>query len=207
MLLLDLFCGAGGSAAGYARAGFTVIGVDIAPQPRYPYEFVQADAMEFDLSGFDVVTASPPCQAHSFLASSPWVNRSGDWMLWATIERFSRTDCPWVVENVASARMPASVPWVARYCGSSFGLAVRRHRLFASNVALDPPACDHRAQGRPLGVYGNGGGQDTRKGHKASRAQAPAAMGIDWMTHAELVQAIPPAYTEHIGRQLLGCLS
>lgn len=202
--LLDLFCGAGGSAAGYARAGFRVIGVDVEPQPHYPYEFVQADATEFDLSGFDVLTASPPCQGHSHLASSPWVDRGSAWMLGHTVARFMGTDRPWVIENVAAAPMPRAVPWVARYCGSSFGLAVRRHRLFASNVRLEAPPCDHRAQGQPLGVYGNGGGMDRGKGLKASRAQAPAAMGIDWMTHAELVQAIPPAYTEHIGAQLLG---
>lgn len=159
--------------------------------------------MTFPLDGFDVVTASPPCQAHSTLASSGWVDLSTAPLLALTIKRFEQHGAPWIVENVASAPLPRSVPWVICLCGSMFGLAVRRHRLFAMSERLSALQCDHRAQGRPLGVYGYGGGQDTSKGRKASRAEAPAAMGIEWMNHAELVQAIPPAYTEWIGRRLL----
>jgi DNA (cytosine-5)-methyltransferase 1 len=198
--LLDLFCGAGGAAVGYHRAGFEVVGVDINPQPHYPFEFHQADAMTYPLDGFDAIHASPPCQAY---IRSGTVAKDGRHprLLPPTRERLIEAGIPWVIENVPGAPMRADV----QLCGSIFGLAVRRHRWFESSESLSPwvLACNHS---EPVaGVYGHP--------HGASGANAgmlpgdlatwSRAMGIDWMTTAELADAIPPAYTEWIGTQLL----
>ena len=217
--LLDLFCGAGGCSVGYARAGFEVVGVDNRPQPRYPFEFHRADAMTYPLDGVDVVHASPPCQDHSSLKSM-WNARDHGtgWMLDATRERLRAWGGPWVIENVPGAAMDRANVLVI--CGAAMGLAadgyqLRRHRQFESNVWLMGPPCSCR--GRTLGVYGHGGnkkptpgvyGDLTRnqRGTKASIDQARRIMGIDWMTTKEICQAIPPAYTEHIGWQLLAYL-
>lgn len=217
--LLDLCCKAGGAAKGYQRAGFYVVGVDIEPQPNYcGDEFVQADAMTFDLDGFDAVHASPPCHDHSNVTGRDR-KATGDkgtgWMLEATVRRLSDLRLPWVVENVETADMPADAHRV-RLCGSSFGLDVRRHRWFASNVALMVPPCAHHWQtprfrslaakqheaGRLASVVGVHG----HLNYAGERAVRERAMGIDWMTPDELSQAIPPAYTEHIGRQLIDAL-
>lgn len=210
--ILDLFSGAGGAAMGYHRAGFEVVGVDIVPQPNYPFEFHQADAMELAwelgrdrglAAQYAAVHASPPCQGETTLAALQ--DRSYERLLVPTLDAFSRLTMPWVVENVDNAFAPADV-YKVRLCGSSFGLRVRRHRWFWSNVALMVPECNHRAQGQPLGVYGLGGGGQMTRGRKATRLEAPEAMGIDWMPHDRLVQAIPPDFTEFIGRQLLEAL-
>lgn len=214
--LLDLFCGAGGAAMGYHRAGFDVVGVDIADQPHYPFEFHQGDAMTWPLDGFDAIHASPPCHDHSTVsgrnrkAAGPKGTR---WMLDATVRRLVATGLPWVVENVEGASMPPSVS-VYRLCGSSFGLDVRRHRLFASNVALLVPACDHSWQtprfrsldSRSSGLASVVGvhGHLNYAGEFELRCKA---MGIDWMPNDRLSQAIPPAYTEFIGGQLLAHLA
>src|ERR1700737_2665900 len=136
--LLDLFCGAGGAAAGYAMVGFEVRGVDIQPQPRYPYRFVQADALDYPLDDFDVVHASPPCQLYS-VTHALWRRDYPDLLsvmrtwLWASGK-------PFVLENVVGAPLPGSL----LLCGTMFGLGVLRHRLFESNVLLFAPgACDH----------------------------------------------------------------
>lgn len=211
MKLLDLFCGAGGAAMGYARAGFDVVGVDIKPQPHYPFDFIQADAMTFPLNGFDVVHASPPCQRYSDLA-----RRNGNAEAWPDLVRAVRMrlttiNIAWVIENVEGA--PLINPTVL--CGTMFpGLRVLRHRLFESNIPLTaPPHKPHplvytRDKRKPhygqlnewtSPVMVNGGGN-------CSAAAARDAMGIDWMTKDELNEAIPPAYTEWIGRQLLTAL-
>lgn len=217
--LLDLFCGAGGAAVGYRRAGFDIVGVDIVDQPNYLYEFHQADAMTYPLDGFDAIHASPPCKL--FTTASNAQHKKDDTSprlfdihvdhLTPTLARFADLTVPWVVENVVGAPMP---PGSVRYCGSSFGLDVRRHRLFASNTPLVAPPCNHawqtprfqtlewagRQAGRlasVVGVYGAlQGGTDTLESRQR-------ALGIDWMPNDRLTQAIPPAYTEHIGRQLL----
>lgn len=213
--LLDLFCGAGGAGTGYHLSGFEVVGVDIAPQPNYPFEFHRGDAMAFPLDGFHAVHASPPCHDHSTVTGRDRKARGSKgtgWMLAAVIDWLGVSGLPWVVENVATAQFPGGGDPV-RLCGSSFGLDLRRHRLFASNVKLIVPPCDHSwqtprfrsldgrmvAAGRlasVVGVHGN----CNYAGEFALRC---AAMGIDWMTNAELTQAIPPVYTEFIGRQLL----
>ena len=206
--LLDLFCGAGGAAMGYARAGFEVVGVDIDPQPRYPFEFVQADALAFPLDGFDVIHASPPCQRFS-QATKRWEGRREihpDLVEYMRV-RFAveAPEALYVIENVEGA--PLRDP--LRLCGSSFGLDVRRHRLFESNVPLVAPPCNHdlhtprfsvpdkrkKTLSAVVPVYGNANyaGETELRGR---------AMGIDWMTSRELSEAIPPAYTEFVGRQV-----
>jgi DNA (cytosine-5)-methyltransferase 1 len=205
MRLLDLFCGAGGAAAGYQRAGFDVVGVDIAPQPRYPFEFHQADAMTFPLDGFDAIHASPPCQAYSRLRHLPWLaGRSWPALLAPTIERLAGAGLPWIVENVQDAPMA----WSVVLCGQAMGLPFYRHRRFTSNVMLMAPP--HWAHTRVIApgsaslaarMAGSDGVTGVLPGERAG-----FALGIDWMTRAELTQAIPPAYTEHIGRQLIAQL-
>jgi DNA (cytosine-5)-methyltransferase 1 len=212
-VLLDLFCGAGGAAMGYHRAGFDVVGVDWVPQPDYPFTFVRADASTFPLDGFDAVHASPPCKLFTALrVFESWRPQQRlfdihDDQLTPMLARLGAVAVPWVVENVPRAPMPANAVTV---CGSAFGLRVRRHRLFASNMPLVGTSCDHARQGQAVGVYGHGGAwtyrdkAGGRHGVKVAGGEAAAAMGINWTTDQRaLSQAIPPAYTEWIGTQLL----
>lgn len=157
--LLDLFCGAGGASVGYHRAGFEVVGVDLHPQPDYPFEFWQADALTFDLTGFDAVHASPPCQLHT-RAKHLRVAQGGESKALDLVEptraRLRSLGVPYVIENVPGAPLHG-----VTLCGSSFGLKVRRHRVFESNVYIPPLACDHRAQRhcvRTLGLLCPGSG-------------------------------------------------
>ncbi|QIS09285.1 DNA cytosine methyltransferase [Nocardia arthritidis] len=203
--LLDLCCKAGGAAMGYHAAGFDVVGVDIEPQPNYPFEFHRADAIEFLTEHgheFDAVHASPPCQAYSPLrALSP--DRTYPDLIAAVRVSLDISGRPYVIENVMSA--PLARTRSITLCGAMFGLRTYRHRRFESRVPLrapthprhDVPTATRRrrerwAQGWNISVTGDVG-----------RYVGPAAMGIDWMTGDELCQAIPPAYTEHIGQQLL----
>lgn len=217
--LLDLDCGGGGATRGYQLAGFYVVGVDIVPQPHYVGdEFHLADAMTFPLVGFDAVHASPPCHDHSNVTGR---NRKASgskgtgWMLAATVERLAALDVPWVVENVETAKMPANA-YRFRLCGSSFGLDVRRHRWFASNQLILGPSCAHHLQAprfrsldsrRKAGALATVIGVHGHLNYPGEFALRCDAMGIDWMTNAELSQALPPTYTEFIGAQLLFAIS
>lgn len=213
-LLLDLFCCAGGAAVGYHRAGFDVVGVDITDQPRYPFEFWQIDALapavERNLLAgrFAAVHASPPCQRFSDLA-----HRNGnadDWPdLVAPIRAMlERVGLPYVIENVEGAPLLDPVT----LCGTMFDeLRVIRHRLFESNVPLSaPPHGPHPlvfTHDKRKAHYGQLD-QDTAYvqvtgGGNCSVANKRAAMGMPWATGKECNEAIPPAYTEHIGRQLI----
>lgn len=219
-LLLDLFCGEGGCSVGYHRAGFDVVGVDKEPSKgrRYPYEFVQGDALEFFKENhhlFDVVHASPPCKSENPLRHlRPDIEHPD--LLTPTIEVFASLDKPWVIENVAATR---KLPGAALMCGAAFGLGavdddgirrvLRRHRLFSSNVFLMTPGCACNDQVK-MGVYGHGGARpkpDKPRSYQANKAEAVEAMAIDWMSREGLSQAIPPAYTEFIGEQLLHALA
>jgi DNA (cytosine-5)-methyltransferase 1 len=210
-LLLDLFCGAGGAAMGYHRAGFDVLGVDIKFQPRYPFRFVQAEALRFlERHGqrFDAIHASPPCQAYCSICR---VNPKREYpdLVAPTRARLIATGRPYVIENVEGA--PLHHPILL--CGSSFGTPLKRHRLFESSVFLWGNACRHGAwplvfpnpdyrlknKARFVAVYGG----PRYAGDDAVRRKA---MGIDWMTRQELTQAVPPAYTEYLGRQLIAQL-
>jgi DNA (cytosine-5)-methyltransferase 1 len=213
-VLLDLFSGAGGAAMGYHRAGFDVVGVDIVDQPRYPFAFVKGDALgRFSVvaiaDSFDAVHASPPCQAYSTTAS---LHRNEyPRLIDATRELLLATGLPFVIENVAGARADMREP--ITLCGSSFGLGVRRHRLFECHgfeVGMVPP-CDHGSQPEPVDVTGTGASRtgprlDGKGGNSRkprNLAHAREAMGIDYMTRQELSEAIPPAYTAFIGAQLI----
>lgn len=208
--ILDLFCGAGGAAMGYARAGFDVVGVDIKPQPRYPFEFIQADALTFPLDGFDAIHASPPCQTYSAMRNSWNARKDHPDLLPATRARLAAAGVPYVIENVPGAPMAP----LFLMCGSAFGLGIpgyqlRRHRWFEVSGAwfLSPP-CQHR--GPVIGIYGDHGRDRRRKegfGRYFSLDERKQAMGIDWMARDELDQAIPPAYTEYVGEQLLTAIS
>jgi DNA (cytosine-5)-methyltransferase 1 len=207
--LLDLFCGAGGATRGYQLAGFHVTGVDLHPQPNYcGDEFHQADALEFPLEGFDAIHASPPCQFASDLRH----RTAGDYLdlLAPTRERLLELSVPWVIENVPGAPMRRDLI----LCGSSFALGaicrdgryrqLRRHRWFESNVPMMAPPCQHR--GQPIGVYGTGGGGQMTRGYKGTTAEYREAMQMPWATKAEIAQAIPPAYAEHVGAYLLAAV-
>ena len=199
--LLDLFCGAGGASAGYARAGVEVVGVDIRPQPNYPFEFHQADAMTFDLSGFDAIHASPPCQAFTrakhLRDAQGGVTAALD-LVDPTRQRLRVLGIPYVIENVPGAPL-----YGVTLCGSSFGLKVRRHRVFESNIYIPQPPCDHKAQGRPVGVYHVLNDHVPQGGTTArDMDEANEAMGIDWMVWGELKESIPPAFTEYVGRHI-----
>jgi DNA (cytosine-5)-methyltransferase 1 len=184
-VLLDLFCGAGGTAVGYHRAGFDVVGVDIAPQPRYPFTFHQADALTFPLDGYDAIHASPTCQ--TFARVTAWRGSRDDHpdLLAPTMARLAEVTVPWVVENVPEAPLRRDF----LLCGSQFGLNVRRHRVFQTSPRLFSliPPCRHRG----LLAFE----------HKGERAYADA-LGCEWMTNREARQAIPPAFTQHIGEHL-----
>lgn len=192
--LLDLCCGAGGAAVGYARAGFEVVGVDSVFQPRYPFAFHLADALTFPLDGFDAIHASPPCQAYS--ACQRFLKRPDQYpaFLPEIRERLRCWGGPWIVENVVGAPMPGAM----LLCGTMFGLQVLRHRLFESSHVLFAPApCWHRGHTQEYG-----GSYVCVAGNLFRVDEARQAMGIAWMTKKELSQAIPPAYTEWLGRQL-----
>ena len=217
--LLDLFCGAGGAAMGYHRAGFEVVGVDLHPQPHYPFEFHQADAMTFPLEGFDAIHASPPCQRFSILRHTR-IQKGMDHpdLVDPVRVRLVDSGVPWVIENVPGAPLYP----VLILCGSMFGLGsrgrqLRRHRLFESSHMMYQLQCNH--VGEAVGVYGHGGNaryvyQDGvragrpghRGGYQGSAAEKREAMGVDWMNGRELSQAIPPAYTQWIGARLMEAL-
>jgi DNA (cytosine-5)-methyltransferase 1 len=210
MRLLDLFCGAGGCSVGYARAGFEVVGVDINPQPRYPYEFHQADALTYPLEGFDAIHASPPCQA--FTSARTIQGRDHHDLLTPMRERLQQWGTAWAIENVVGAPMRADV----LLCGSHFGLQTQRHRWFEFGFpyfSLLTPCSHAWGEDGPIGVYGHTGQGSKRYGNKKSGnhgwmvADWKRAMEIDWMSRDELAQAIPPAYTQFIGEQLLSVLA
>lgn len=211
-LLLDLYCGAGGAAMGYYRAGFDVVGVDINPQPNYPFEFHQADALAFLMEyggDFDARHASPPCQASTALTKGTNRGREYPQLIPLTRALLASHHGPNIIENVQGSDLRRDVV----LCGEMFGLRVIRHRYFEISVATvaQPAHKPHRGRvagwrhgryydGPYVAVYGDGGG-------KGSVAEWQTAMGIDWTdVRVEIAEAIPPAYTQYIGEQLLAAL-
>lgn len=199
---------------GYWLAGFEVIGVDIRPQPNYPFEFIQADALAppVRLSAFSVVHASPPCPRWSRVSHVTRAQAKHPDLLGPVRELLRAAGVPYVIENVPGAPMRDYIT----LCGTAFGLGAGpwelwRHRQFESNVtwpALLPP-CGHRVRAMVAGVYGGGGYRaisDRHAGKNSDKSVRAAVMGIDWMSRRELAQALPPAYTEWIGNHLLQAL-
>lgn len=203
--LLDLFCCQGGAAMGYHLAGFEVVGVDLDPQPRYPFEFHQADALEFITEHgheFDAVHASPPCQRYS--KAQRIQGREHPDLIGPTRSAMERTGLPYVIENVEDARGELRDP--VTLCGAMFGLATYRHRLFETGGGFQLGHPRHPRHLAPLAKMG----RPVRPGEfmhivgNFSGVQAARdLMGMPWASRDGLREAIPPAYTEHIGRELL----
>jgi DNA (cytosine-5)-methyltransferase 1 len=209
--LLDLFCCAGGAARGYQLAGFHVTGVDVNDQPRYAgNNFIRSGVGAFlnagGWRGFDAIHASPPCQGYTIMANRPAVKRLPK-LIGPVRKRLEAIGLPWIIENVMGAR--PDMRGAVMLCGASFGLGAAgldlpRHRLFESSIALLVPPCQHR-RGKTLGVYGHGTNSWHREklGRNITMAERREAMGIDWMRRGEDSEAIPPAYTEFLGKQLM----
>ena len=214
--ILDLFCCAGGVGVGYARAGFDVTGVDVKRHKRNPHPVIEADALSLDpawiAANFDAVHASPPCQGYSPMRHAKGA-KGAPLLIGPVRDLLEATGLPYVIENVEDAAWDMRNP--VTLCGTMFGLGaqgceLQRHRLFEASFPLSVPECQHSG-GPVIGVYGaharnrsaKHGGRGTKDvwegGHIAAASEA---MGIDWMTLAELSEAIPPAYTAHIGRAL-----
>jgi len=218
--LLDLYCGAGGCAAGYTKAGFEVVGVDIAPQPNFLYKFIQADALEVLIDRefiyqFDFIHASPPCQRYSRAKALSRARNDGRYgkhpdLIHETRELLRETDKPYVIENVAGSPLVNPL----KLFGSQFkNLYTQRERWFESNIPLIEPETLRKKMKTPSA--GNGIGEDGAisicgsggvRGLNAKQIVLYwgfAMGGIDWMTRKELAEAIPPAYTEFIGKQVM----
>lgn len=200
MRLLDLCCGAGGASVGYHRVGFEVVGVDIVDQPNYPFEFYRDDALEFDLDGFDVIHVSPPCQGYSL--ASYFHNSHKNHPKLINVFRERLKEKVYVIENVTLAKKDLINPIVL--CGEMFGLRVYRHRLFESNIPIKQPKhIKHKHKAAKPGAIPKAGEYWSVGGHFGQKDEAQKAMGIDWMKRVkEIANAIPPAYTEHIGLQI-----
>mgnify|MGYP000903974123 CR=1 FL=1 len=232
MHLLDLYCCAGGMSAGYARAGFQPFGIDIDPQPNYPYPFLQMDALEalsvllsggslifawhgetweLWLADFAAIHASPPCQSFLSLgAVNKALGRTYDYpnLIGPTRELLLEAGLPYVIENVEPARPHLIDP--VRICGTGLNQPIRRHRLFESNLPLEGIKCRHDRYTEPrywTSWRPNGEHRLSTVvqvyGNGGNAHEWPAAMNIDWMTNHEMAEAVPPSYGRHIGKQLV----
>lgn len=208
MKALDLCCCAGGATKGLQRAGYHVTGVDINPQPRYCGDaFYQDDAMAWlrgerdALASFDLIWTSPPCQRYSAITKTAGTAAQHPDLIPEMRELLSDLDVPWIMENVEGS--PLRNPLML--CGTMFGLLVVRHRLFETSPALyfPPAACAHQ---RRVVKHGRRPDRDRHyaavTGHFSDISFVREAMGIDWMCGSELAEAIPPAYSEFLARQI-----
>lgn len=223
MRILDLFCGAGGAAMGLYRyfPHAEILGVDIAPQPHYPFQFEQADAMSYPLAGFSCIWASPPCQGYSVMRHLPW-NRDKEYplLIEPVRERLEATGVPYIIGNVAGAQKVMQAGWL---CGTMFGKRFYRHRLFAANFLwLAPSHPKHQfvirggelIAGRARNLLFSGkrrGIHSWREtlaerdiaigiGHQPGAALARQEMEVEWMTADEMSQAVPPCYSEYLAQ-------
>lgn len=199
---LDLFCGAGGASYGIWQSGFDVVGVDINPQPEYPFPFIQANALDIDFQKFDFVWASPPCQAFTAYKRRKNHVRPVENLIPQVREKLEKSGVKYCIENVPGAPLYEPV----MLCGSMFGLDVRRHRLFETNFKVDQPKCRHDRQEPRFPPATNR--KNLRKTVEVGVWRIPLdvqqkAMGIKWMQRKTLSQAIPPAYSNYIARRTL----
>lgn len=202
--ILVTYCCQGGDSWGWHLAGFDVTGVDLSPQPRYPFTFTQGDAVEYIRSHgreYDAVVGSPPCQAYTLCQRIQ--GRDHPQLIGSTREAMEQTGRPWIIENVEEARGELRSP--VMLCGASFGLHTYRHRLFESSVQLTAPLHQEHVQrtvkmGRPL-VPGD---WYHAVGNFSNVPYVKADMGVPWMSRDGIRECIPPAYTEFLGRQLIG---
>lgn len=218
--LLDLFCGAGGAGMGYYRAGFEVTGIDIKSQPRYPFTFIQGDALEYlEKHGheYDIIHASPPCQRFTKLNNIKSIKQHTDNyadLVNETRDLLRKIGKPFVIENVSGAPLETSII----LCGAMFGLKVYRHRLFESSILLFQPAHIPHNDKTPMAgrgispkgfisVCGFGCASRHLPDGMNYLQYARMAMGIDYMNAHELAESIPPAFTEWIGKQLIGVVA
>lgn len=201
----DLFCCAGGAAMGLHRAGFEIEGWDTKPGLNYPFRRHIGDALEANLSGFDFVWASPPCQRHSDLAAI--TGKEYECFISRTREKLIQWGGPYIIENVEGAPLLNPI----MLCGSGFNLRVRRHRIFESNLSLVGVNCRHELCQHPIDVTGTGGrrkgdrldgaGGNSRK--PINLAEAREVMQMPWASRREISQAIPPAFSEYLGKQVM----
>ncbi|MDX8400891.1 MAG: hypothetical protein R8K20_11700 [Gallionellaceae bacterium] len=196
-LALDLYCGEGGAAAGLYMAGFDVVGVDIEPRKKYPFLFVQADALNppFDLSMFDFIWASPPCQAHS--VCNNFLKRDYPQLVPQTRNLLKSSGVPYVMENVPGAPFIDPVALT----GSMFGLNIIRRRHFECSMGVSVPL--HRPDRDSVAATGRVTVAGSCGGGKGSISEWKAGMDIDWMRRETLTQAVPPAYAWYLSKQFL----
>jgi DNA (cytosine-5)-methyltransferase 1 len=207
MKALDLFCGQGGAGMGYHRTGFDVTGVDIEPQPRYPFEFIQADALDYlataALDDFDLIHASPPCQRYSYgLNMRPGVRENHADLIEPVRTALDRTGIPYVIENVPGSPLRVDL----RLCGCQFGLwRLKRERWFETSWKQDfvKPPCHHPEP--VVSVFGHSPTSESikRLGFRPTTEDWSRAMDIGWMNRKGLAQSIPPAYTQYVGQLFL----
>ncbi|MEU2470968.1 DNA cytosine methyltransferase [Streptomyces sp. NPDC012842] len=203
--VLDLFCCQGGAAMGYHRAGFDVTGIDLAPQPRYPFRFIQADALDYVRehgTEFDFIHASPPCQRYS--RAQKIQHRDHPDLIAPTRTALEATGRPWVIENVEEAHRELRNP--VTLCAAAFGMRTYRHRLFETggNFTFTPPR--HPAHWAPLTKMGRpraAGHFAHYVGNFSGVQEARTDMGVPWMNRDGIRECIPPAYTHHIATALI----
>ena len=205
--LLDLYCCGGGAGYGYEQAGFDVTGIDIEPQPKHRGKFIQADAIEYLKAHFheyDVIHASPPCQAYS-MASMQFRKAGKEYVDLIEVTRMEliKTGKPYIIENVPGSPLINPI----ELCGSMFGMRTYRHRLFESNMKLQAPEHPkHIAPNAKMGRPVKDGEFIQYVGHFSGVKLVQKMTGLHWLGQGELAQSIPPQYTKYIGRQVMVAL-
>lgn len=212
-LLLDLFCGAGGAGMGYRQAGFEVTGADLAPQPNYPFKFIQADALDLladrgFMAQFSAVHASPPCQRRSRMTNCrPGLAAAYPDLVEPVRELLAAWGGPWVIENVEGAGLPGQDDLFGAHgvmlCGTMFGRALYRHRWFRASIPLRAPGHPRHLLPASRAGHWRPGTVMSVEGHCSPVELARELMGIGWTTREELAEAIPPVYTEYLGGFLM----